>query len=321
MALAYRDTQSDGSLVYTSSQYEAGAISPAPASVAMAGNAPVINQGVSIAPAASTVTGVGFTPALNQGFSIAPASGAIVLAVAAPSIVRGQSISPSPTLVTAAGSAPTLTQPLGLSPSPAGVVAISPAPEITGPLILMPAARAIVVRGQAPGISQPQAARTISIKQDDLLRVIKAFILSLVTQPVLRTPVNRASMPKGSFVAMSPGRVKALATNSTSGMRNVKRPSQFDCQIDCYGIDAGDTAAMLSIMFRDQYAIEVFESQPLEIVPLYANDAQQMPIVTGEEQYLERWTFEIALQFNPVVSMPAQSANMLELSLRNVTTL
>lgn len=160
--------------------------------------------------------------------------------------------------------------------------------------------------------------RLVSITQDDLMTAIRTFLLTLVDQPVLRTPINRAAMPKGAFIAMSPGRVTALATNTVKGTRSVKRSSQFECQLDCYGDKSGDTATMISMLFRDQYAIEVFEQQPFEIVPLYAEDAQQMPVVTGEEQYLERWTFEIVLQFNPVVSMPAQSANMLELSLRNV---
>lgn len=163
--------------------------------------------------------------------------------------------------------------------------------------------------------------QTISITQNALMTAIKAFLLSVVDQPVLRTPVDRAAMPVGSFIAMTPGAVMPLATNTrrtVGDTQQIKRSSQFNCQLDCYGLDSGDTAAMVSILFRDVYAVESFAALGLEIAPLYAETAHQMPIVTGEEQYLERWTFDIALQFNPVVSPTLQSANMLELLLRNV---
>lgn len=156
------------------------------------------------------------------------------------------------------------------------------------------------------------------ITRDVLLKVLRSYILSIAPdQRVLRTPINRASPPVGPFISMTPGAVKALATN-THDMLRTKRSSQFDCQIDCYGLGSGDIATQLSMLFRDNYAAQHFAQFGLEIYPLYAGDEKQLPIVNGEEQYEERWTFDVAMQFNPVVSTVQQSANILAVELINI---
>ena len=38
----------------------------------------------------------------------------------------------------------------------------------------------------------------------------------------------------------------------------------------------------------------------------------------GKAQYEERWTFDVALQINPTITMPQQSANALQVGLLNV---
>lgn len=160
------------------------------------------------------------------------------------------------------------------------------------------------------------------ITEDQAFAVLRAFIMGLAgQQEVLRTPINRAAMPVGSFVAMTPGRFKPLSTNSsavTSTTRTVRRPSLFECQIDCYGPSSSDLANTLSILFRDPYAAEQFAATGLEIAPLYADEAQQMPIVNGEDQYEERWTFKVAMQINHVVSTGQQSANIAVVNIINV---
>lgn len=156
-----------------------------------------------------------------------------------------------------------------------------------------------------------------------IFTAIRSFLVELATpQRVIRSPVNRAAMPVGPFVLVTPLATIPLATPTVkidgAGNRSVKRSSQFNCQIDCYGPDSGDLAELISMLFREQYAVEKFAASGLEIAPLYATNAHQMPIVTGEEQYLERWTFEIALQFNPIVSTVQQSANMLSVGIISV---
>ncbi len=160
-----------------------------------------------------------------------------------------------------------------------------------------------------------------SILETNVLTALRAFILSLVSCEVVRTPINRVSMPVGDFIALTPIGSEALATNTdtfSATSEAILRPMKYGVQVDCYGASAGDRANTIAALFRDDYACQSFLGSGFDIQPLYAGDAHQMPMVTGEDQYLERWTFECFMQANPVVTVPAQTANALSVGLINV---
>lgn len=162
---------------------------------------------------------------------------------------------------------------------------------------------------------------TPSITETQIFAALRAFMLGVVDCEVIRTPVNRAAMPKGDFIALSPTSNTALSTNVATTIdqqQTIKRPSQFVVQVDCYGAGAGDRATTLATLLRSQYACEQFAASGLEIQPLYAGDAQQMPLVSGEDQYEERWTFDAVLQFNPVLVVAQQSALSLTVTPKDV---
>lgn len=166
------------------------------------------------------------------------------------------------------------------------------------------------------------APPVIHITRTMLVTALRAFIMSIVGGVrVIRTPVNRAAMPTDAFIALTPGAVIPLATTThavVAGEQQIKRSSQFNCQVDCYGIDSGDMAETITMLFRDAFAADYFARQSFEIAPLFADDEHQLPIVTGEEQYVERWSFNVALQFNPIVTTSQQSANMLTVGIISV---
>ena len=163
-----------------------------------------------------------------------------------------------------------------------------------------------------------------NITEDQILTAFRNYVLSLVDCEVIRTPVNRAAMPKGPFIALTPSGNSALSQTISSyadtthtptppalpyktTARTVLRPAQYDIQVDCYGLGSGDRANTLSMLIRDQYGIENMENTV--ITPLFATDAHQMPIVDGEAQYEERWTFEVQLQINPAIVLPQAAAD------------
>jgi hypothetical protein len=162
----------------------------------------------------------------------------------------------------------------------------------------------------------------VDITEDMVCRVVRSYILSIVPNlPVKRTPVNRASMPNGPYVSFTPGLRRPLSTNVShddATSRTVGRPEQMSFQIDCYGLGSAQTAETINLLYRDQYACDVFESLGFNGAPLYAGDIQQAPYVTGEDQYEDRYTFEIELQLNPSVAVPIQSCNILNVDLINV---
>lgn len=86
-------------------------------------------------------------------------------------------------------------------------------------------------------------------------------------------------------------------------------------QLDCYGALSADWAAMFATLLRTSYACDVLGP---DVAPLFAKDPMQAALVNAEAEYEQRWIVEANLQYNPVVSTPAEFANTLEVNTINV---
>ena len=153
-----------------------------------------------------------------------------------------------------------------------------------------------------------------SVNENDIFTVLRAFIMTVVGCPVVRAQVNRVAMPTGDFIALTPKSATPLETNTdtyTATTKTVERRTQYTIQIDCYGTLASDRAQTIATLLRDSYAADQFAASGYDVTPLYAGDAQQMPLIDGEEQYEERWTFDAVLQVNPLITLPEETANTL----------
>lgn len=160
---------------------------------------------------------------------------------------------------------------------------------------------------------------TIDVTEAAVIKALGDFISSVVSVPVLRSQTNRVSMPTSDFVMMTPVNRAPMATNVdtyTTTTKAASRSTRVDVQIDCYGVSAGDNAQMLATLLRDDYACTAMAGTGVQ--PLYAGDAHQMPLITGEDQYLERWTFEAALQASPAVTVPQDSMTQATVQLVSV---
>lgn len=160
-----------------------------------------------------------------------------------------------------------------------------------------------------------------SILESNAFTALREFILSVVDCEVIRTQVNRVATPLGDFIALTPGLMSPLETNTdtwTDTTKTVKRPMKMSVQVDCYGEGSADRAQAITTLFRDDYACQSFIASGFDIQPLYAGDAQQIPFISGEDAYVERWTFELALQVNSVLTIPLQTANTLTAGVVNV---
>lgn len=157
---------------------------------------------------------------------------------------------------------------------------------------------------------------TISVTQSMLYTALRTFLLGLVTCPVLQSQQNRMAMPTGDFILMTGLGTPSLSTDKTTfapgssnpGNETHARSTQWNVQLDCYGPDAADIAALIATAFKTDYAAAQFALAAIEIQPLYANDPRQMTIVDSEQQYEPRWIVELVLQFNPVVTLPQDYA-------------
>lgn len=101
----------------------------------------------------------------------------------------------------------------------------------------------------------------------------------------------------------------------SSGQLSIMQPTQWEVQLDVHGPDSADNAQIISTLFRDGYATENFSDL---VSPLYADDPQQIPFINGEDQYENRWVINAVMQVNPVVAVPQQYADTIDITLQNV---
>lgn len=166
---------------------------------------------------------------------------------------------------------------------------------------------------------------SITITENELVDDLGAFADTLVDCEVVRGEVNRVPSPKGDYVVITPMGIVGLSLPTTvyadptpeTGTRTLTRPTQWAAQVDCYGERAQDRALVLSIALRSQYGCE-FLAELGRAQPLYTGEPKQLPFITGESQYMERWSFDAVLQFNPSISLPQQFAEQLHVDLVEV---
>lgn len=312
------------------------------AGVAASGDASVNIASAHAASAVASVTAIGDANAALTGVSAASGTGSIVASAggSATAPITGVSATSAVSTVTATGDA---TAPLGATYSQGKVDVIDAeggASTITIAVQAVASVGTIAASGTTgsatatlQGVSAAVAVGTITasgtrttievdVTEDMICRAVRAYIKSIASAlPVVRTPVNRASMPKGAYVSFTPGLRRPLSTNRAThddNSRTVSRPEQMSFQIDCYGVGSAELAETLNVLYRDVYACDLFDSLGFSGAPLYAGDVQQAPFVNGEDQYEDRYTFEIELQVNSRVIVPLQSCNILGIDLVSV---
>ena len=154
-----------------------------------------------------------------------------------------------------------------------------------------------------------------SILIDAVIEALGAFITPFLPDgtPITRAQVNRVAPPNSPFVELREILQVDLETptsinNTDNQQAQILTPTRIDIQVDFYGPSAGDWCKAIKAVMRSQYAPAQF---PDGIKPLYSSDGQQAPLITGEQQYENRWILTCSLQYNPDVFVPQQSATAL----------
>jgi hypothetical protein len=169
---------------------------------------------------------------------------------------------------------------------------------------------------------------TIDLTEQAVFVGLRAFVLDVLTLPanqVVKGQQNRVPMPAGTnFVVITPSGRARLATNvrtyvpsddpaPADGQRQTQQQTRMDVQIDVYGPASAENAQIISTLLRDAYGCDFL--RPHACQPLYTGDPRQLPLVTGEQQYLARWMLGATLQFNPTVSTSQQFADIVDITL------
>lgn len=168
---------------------------------------------------------------------------------------------------------------------------------------------------------------TVSPTQDDVYTAVKAMILAVLpfdNAHVIKGVQNRNAMPEGPFVEMYIALGVRLRTNLDSYDPNDPDPEgitreqgmRLELQLSIYGPTSGDQAALFTTLWRDDYACIALDPT---CQPLHADDPTRAPLVTGEEQYLDKWLVRAQLQYNPTVSTLDQFADIVAIGVISVT--
>ncbi|WP_374413285.1 LIC_12616 family protein [Novosphingobium colocasiae] len=172
---------------------------------------------------------------------------------------------------------------------------------------------------------------TPAITESALYSALRAFLLAVAPSAteVVRGNVNRVPMPKAaSLIVMTEVRREQLAQTTHAyapptdpipaiGSETVARSTAIHIQLDVYGEAAADTAQVITTLFRDAWGCDFLASR--NVAPLYATEPMNMPLVTGESQYVQRRIVTVALQANVEVTVPAEFADNLITTLVEVT--
>lgn len=152
---------------------------------------------------------------------------------------------------------------------------------------------------------------TLAPSEDKIFDAVWGFIASLfdasLSANIFKGFQNLTSTPLGSYIVISPGiaerQDQGVSTyDSVGGFQNVTRGTTYSYQVDCYGPSGPDWSNIIAIAWRSLWACDAFAGLP--IMPLYADEPQQLNIVNGELQYEQRFTLKMYLQANQTVSLP-----------------
>lgn len=152
---------------------------------------------------------------------------------------------------------------------------------------------------------------TIDIIDQDVFLALVTFFQTFIPSNVeiVQQQDNRVPMPKGSFISMNNAGMNRLSFNvdtydSETQEKFILSSIIYDIQLDFYGALAQSWAAEMVTLFRDEYATKLF---PKNIQPLYADDPIQIPLISGESQYIQRWKLIAKFQYKPTITTYQES--------------
>lgn len=158
----------------------------------------------------------------------------------------------------------------------------------------------------------PDYANSITV--NSIMEALAGLIRNFVgTAQIVRGQANRVSYPKPPFVMLTELRNSDLQVPHVeydfsvgADSVTVRNAQKFNVQIDFYASNAGDMCSAVTSALRSSWGWNQF---PQNIRPLYTQDGIQSPLVTGEQQYANRWILTTSLQYNPSFTAPQQYAS------------
>lgn len=169
---------------------------------------------------------------------------------------------------------------------------------------------------------------TVSIDLTEAMTIaaLRTVLLTMVgsSVEVIRAETNKVPEPVGlDYVLMTPISRVRLATNITNwadgffdtpplpGARCEMQETMVTVQLDVHGPASAETTQIITTLCRSEITCNEFTATGLAVQMLYAADAKQSPFMNAEQQMELRWTIDVALQANPIITTAQQFAGAL----------
>jgi hypothetical protein len=141
------------------------------------------------------------------------------------------------------------------------------------------------------------------------------FGVGVAVNTVVVAPPGTGTGGIGTYT-ISPSQSIGAPQTMAAGTIQVEEDVEVVMQVDVHGPNSAENASILNALFRDGYAADQLE--PLGVSPFYADDPRQVPFITAAKEYETRWTVDLHMQVNLIVSIPMQFADGIVLTVANV---
>lgn len=161
----------------------------------------------------------------------------------------------------------------------------------------------------------------LDITDNEVYTGVAGFVALCVPQgtTITRGQQNRFAMPSGDCVILTTlGAPERVGTNKddivpvvnaqgqiTGFTAGVAADFMYQVQADFYSPQAESWAMSAELLWRDNIGID---AMPVGMKPLYSDGRMQLPLVGGEQQWIQRWTMTLVLDYQPTWTQPAQGA-------------
>jgi len=158
----------------------------------------------------------------------------------------------------------------------------------------------------------------VSVALADFIAKVCEIDLNGTSPKIVISQINQVALPTGNCAVITPlfqvdmtSKAKE-SHNSVAGTPYVfstdyVMPTKGTYQIDFYGDNAADNCRAFKIMYRSSYAAEQMTGVAS---PLDCDNGVQAPFVSGEKQWVSRWTLTVHLQYNVAVSITDEQFNI-----------
>lgn len=162
----------------------------------------------------------------------------------------------------------------------------------------------------------------LDISDSDVYAALEGFFKLIVPQgtPIVRGQQNRVSMPSVPCVVMTTiGTPRRIGTNAesteatvvdgeiTGFVAEVEADFEYSVQADFYSPDSESWAMAAELLWRGKIG---WSFMPEGMKPLYSEGRQQLPLVGDENQWVQRWTMTLVLDYAPTFTQATQAATV-----------